>query len=68
MKLYFGPNSPYVHKVMICAHEKGLIDRVELVDVRDTPDARRGPWASDAPQFLPDDRWLPRRHAPRNPH
>ena len=41
MKLYFGPNSPYVRKVMICAHEKGLIDRVELVDVRNVPGAPR---------------------------
>ena len=41
MKLYFGPNSPYVRKVMICAHEKGLIDRVDLIDVRHVPGVPR---------------------------
>lgn len=29
MKLYFSPASPYVRKVMVCAHEKGVTDRIE---------------------------------------
>jgi glutathione S-transferase len=31
MKLHWSPKSPYVRKVMICAHELGLADRLELV-------------------------------------
>ncbi|MBI3524219.1 MAG: glutathione S-transferase N-terminal domain-containing protein [Betaproteobacteria bacterium] len=31
MKLHWSPTSPYVRKVMICAHETGIADRLELV-------------------------------------
>ena len=31
MKLHWSPKSPYVRKVMICAHELGVADRLELV-------------------------------------
>lgn len=31
LKLHWSPKSPYVRKVMICAHELGLMDRLELV-------------------------------------
>jgi glutathione S-transferase len=31
MKLHWGPNSPFVRKVMITAHETGLVDRLNLV-------------------------------------
>jgi glutathione S-transferase len=31
MKLHWSPRSPYVRKVMICAHELGLTDRIERV-------------------------------------
>jgi len=31
MKLHWSPKSPYVRKVMICAHELGLTPRLELV-------------------------------------
>ena len=31
MKLHWSPKSPYVRKVMICARELGLVDRLELV-------------------------------------
>ena len=31
MKLYRSPRSPYVRKVMVCAHETGLADRIEPV-------------------------------------
>ncbi|MEI4472772.1 glutathione S-transferase family protein [Frigidibacter sp. MR17.24] len=30
-KLHWSPRSPYVRKVMVALHEKGLADRVELV-------------------------------------
>ncbi len=31
LKLHWSPKSPYVRKVMICAHELGVLDRLELV-------------------------------------
>lgn len=31
MKLHWSPKSPFVRKVMICAHEAGVADRLELV-------------------------------------
>ena len=32
MKLYFSATSPFVRKVLICAHEKGLAERIEFLD------------------------------------
>ena len=31
LTLHWSPRSPYVRKVMVCAHELGLVDRIELV-------------------------------------
>lgn len=31
LKLHWSPRSPYVRKVLICAHELGLLDRIELI-------------------------------------
>lgn len=31
MKLHWSPRSPYVRKVMVVAHERGLADRLELI-------------------------------------
>lgn len=31
MKLHWSPKSPYVRKVMVCAHELGLVERLELI-------------------------------------
>ncbi len=31
MKLFFSSTSPYVRKCMACAHELGLVDRIELL-------------------------------------
>ena len=31
LRLHWSPKSPYVRKVMICAHELGMADRLELV-------------------------------------
>ena len=31
MKLHWSPSSPFVRKVMTCAHELGLVDRIEKV-------------------------------------
>ena len=37
MKLMYSPASPYVRKVMMTAHETGLVDRIELVPASTTP-------------------------------
>lgn len=31
LKLHWSPKSPYVRKVMVCAHELGLVERLELI-------------------------------------
>ena len=31
MKLHWSPRSPFVRKVMVAAHETGLVDRLTLV-------------------------------------
>src|SRR5262245_59568773 len=31
MKVYYSPASPFVRKVLVCAHELGLVDRIELL-------------------------------------
>ena len=31
MKLHWSPRSPFVRKVMIVAHETGLVDKLSLV-------------------------------------
>ena len=31
MKLHWSPRSPFVRKVMVCAHELGLVERIEKV-------------------------------------
>ena len=37
MKLFYSQTSPYVRKVMVLAHETGLVDRLELVPVTVAP-------------------------------
>jgi glutathione S-transferase len=37
MKLYYTPTSPFVRKVLVTAHELGLIDRIETVHLRPDP-------------------------------
>lgn len=37
MKLYHSPLSPYVRKVMVVAHETGVLDEIELIDGSGTP-------------------------------
>lgn len=39
MKLYHAPASPYVRKVMVLAHETGLIDSLEVETVKTAPAA-----------------------------
>lgn len=37
MKLFHSPLSPYVRKVKVVAHEAGMLDEIEMVDVSGTP-------------------------------
>jgi glutathione S-transferase len=37
MKIFYTPTSPFVRKVLVCAHELGLADRVETVLLRPSP-------------------------------
>ena len=37
MKLFFSPTSPYVKKVLICADELGLSDKIELLPAKASP-------------------------------
>lgn len=37
MKLYHAPASPFVRKVMVLAHETGLVDQLEIATVATTP-------------------------------
>jgi len=37
MKLRFNAGSPFVRKVMLVAHELGLVDKIELLDTTVTP-------------------------------
>lgn len=37
MKLYYSPASPYVRKVMVTAHETGVLDKIEIAQVATSP-------------------------------
>lgn len=37
MKLFYSPASPYARKVLVLAHEKGIADTIELIDVKVNP-------------------------------
>jgi glutathione S-transferase len=60
MKLHWSPRSPFVRKVMIAAHETGLVDRIERVRSVASmlkPNAtlmRDNPW-SKIPTLITDD-------------
>jgi glutathione S-transferase len=49
MKLAYGSVSPYVRKVMIVAHETGLVDRIEKVPTAVRPDQPNAKLAPDNP-------------------
>ncbi len=49
MKLAYGSVSPYVRKVMIVAHEAGLVDRIEKVPTAVRPDQPNATLAPDNP-------------------
>ena len=40
MRLFYSPASPYVRKVMIVAHEKGIADRFEQINITVSPVGR----------------------------
>ncbi len=49
MKLVHSPLSPYVRKVMVTAHETGLIDQIEAIDGSTTPLAPNGELVAQNP-------------------
>ncbi len=49
MKLAYSPVSPYVRKVMIVAHEAGLVGRIEKVPTAVRPDQPNATLAPDNP-------------------
>jgi glutathione S-transferase len=49
MKLYYSNTSPYVRKVMVVAHERGLIDRIETLPASATPVNHNGTLAAVNP-------------------
>lgn len=56
MKLYFAPTSPYVRMVRIAALEKGVNDRIELVDARgEGNDTEARNPLNKVPTFVTDD-------------
>jgi glutathione S-transferase len=60
MKLLWSPKSPYVRKVMICAQELGLTDRLELVRavaamLKPNPDIMRDNPLGKIPTLILDD-------------
>ena len=40
MKLFYGAISPFVRKVLVVAHERGIAGRIELVNAQPSPIAR----------------------------
>lgn len=42
MRLRYSPASPFVRKVLVCAHEKGLAETIELVPTTPTTDETLG--------------------------
>ena len=60
MKLHWSPKSPYVRKVMICAHELDLVHRLKLVRsvaamLKPNPDIMRDNPLSKIPTLVLDD-------------
>jgi len=60
MKLHWSPKSPYVRKVMICAHELDLVPRLTLVRsvaamLKPNPDIMRDNPLSKIPTLVLDD-------------
>lgn len=49
LKLHWSPRSPFVRKVMIVVHEKGLVDRVDVVRTRVSVKAPNTELLSDNP-------------------
>lgn len=49
MKLFFSAASPYVRKVMVVAHEKGLAGRIDRIDCKVSPVARNRELAAHNP-------------------
>jgi glutathione S-transferase len=58
MKLFFNKPSPYARKVLVVAHEKRLLDRIQLVETdpwSDPPDLHAATPIGKVPALLTDD-------------
>jgi glutathione S-transferase len=49
MKLYYAAASPFVRKVLVCAHELGLADRLEIVSTKVVPSEPNRDYSRVAP-------------------
>jgi glutathione S-transferase len=49
MKLRYNQGSPFVRKVMVCAHELGLVSQIELLDTTVTPVTTNAALAGENP-------------------
>ncbi|WP_375460499.1 glutathione S-transferase [uncultured Enterovirga sp.] len=49
MKLFYSAASPFVRKVMVCAHELGIADRIDLVPSKASPVDRSAEIRTDNP-------------------
>lgn len=49
MKLHYSSASPFVRKVMVCAHERGLVGQIELVPTKVVPSEPNREYAKQAP-------------------
>ncbi len=60
MKLHWSPKSPYVRKVMVCAHELGMVEQLTLIRsvaamLKPNPDILRDNPLSKIPTLVLDD-------------
>jgi len=56
MKLWHTPTSPYVRKVMVVAHERGLASRIETTFLRPVPMTPDAALSRDNPLLSPEPR------------
>ena len=49
MKLFYSATSPYVRKVMVCAHELGLAGKIELLSTAVSPVETNATLAAENP-------------------
>ncbi len=53
MKLFYSPASPFVRKVLVAAHERGIADRIVKLIARPIPSSRTRRSSSAIPPQVP---------------